>query len=80
MMLLNPKAYSVDYQDPCFQGLVDKTINFFETKGLKQIKKDDQSMVWYDDFLTFVKQEKVFATLLTPGRYGQGDNQITAGI
>jgi acyl-CoA dehydrogenase len=75
MMLLNPKAYSVDYQDPCFQGLVDKTINFFETKGLKQIKKDDQSMVWYDDFLTFVKQEKVFATLLTPGRYGQGDKR-----
>ncbi len=75
MMLLNPKAYSVDYQDPCFLDLVDKTINFFETKGLKQIKKDDQSMVWYDDFLAFVKQEKVFATLLTPGRYGEGDKR-----
>ena len=74
-MLLNPKAYSTDYQDPCFQDLVDKTINFFETKGLKQIKKDDQSMVWYDDFLTFVKQEKVFAILLTPGRYGEGDKR-----
>lgn len=75
MMLLNPKAYSTDYQDPCFQELVDKTINFFESKGLKQIKKDDQSMVWYDDFLAFVKQEKVFATLLTPGRYGEGDKR-----
>ncbi len=74
-MLLNPKAYVADYQDPCFQDLVKKTIEFFETKGLKQIKKDDQSMVWYDDFLAFVKKEKVFATLLTPARYGGKDKR-----
>ena len=74
-MLLNPKAYYTDYQDPCFRDLVDKTIAFFETKGLKQIKKDDQSMVWYDDFLAFVKKEKVFAILLTPGIHGEGDKR-----
>jgi len=75
MMLLNPKAYVTDYQDPCFRDLVEKTIEFFETKGLEQIKKDDQSMVWYDDFLTFVREEKIFATLLTPARYGEGDKR-----
>lgn len=75
MRVLNPKSYSADYQDPCFQDLVDKTIDFFESKGLKQIKKDDQSMVWYDDFLEFIKKEKVFATLLTPARYGGGDKR-----
>lgn len=75
MRVLNPKSYSADYQDPCFQDLVDKTIDFFESKGLKQIKKDDQSMVWYDDFLEFIKKEKVFATLLTPARYGDGDKR-----
>lgn len=75
MRVLNPKSYSADYQDPCFQDLVKKTIDFFESKGLKQIKKDDQSMVWYDDFLEFIKKEKVFATLLTPARYGEGDKR-----
>jgi len=74
-MLLNPKAHRSDYQDPCFQDIIEKTIQFFENKGLKQIKADDQSMVWYDDFLRFVKKEKVFATLLTPARYGDGDKR-----
>jgi len=74
-MLLNPKAHRSDYQDPCFQDIIEKTIQFFENKGLKQIKADDQSMVWYDDFLRFVKKKKVFATLLTPARYGDGDKR-----
>ena len=39
---------------------------FFENKGLEQIKKDDQSMIWYDDFLAFVKEHEIFSTLLTP--------------
>ena len=46
------------------------TIAFFENKGLAKIKEDDQAMVWYEDFLEFIKQEKVFSELLTPAAYG----------
>ncbi len=31
-------------------------------------------MVWYDDFLDFIKEEKVFATMLTPAGYGADDS------
>jgi acyl-CoA dehydrogenase len=50
-----------------------KTIDFFEKKGLKKIKEDDQASVWYDDFLEFIKKEKIFAALLTPSGYGDPD-------
>ena len=50
-----------------------KTIEFFENKGKKKIKEDDQNKVWYSDFLEFVKKEKIFATLLTPSDYGDED-------
>ena len=74
-MLLNPKKYRIDRDDQSFQNLVEKTIAFFESKGLKKIKEDDQAMVWYEDFLTFIKDEKVFATLLTPEAYGGGEKR-----
>jgi len=51
-----------------------KTIAFFEGKGLRKIKEDDQSRAWYADFLEFQKQERLFATLLTPSAYGFDSN------
>lgn len=70
MLLFNPHRYAREHADPRSLELVEKTIAFFEAKGLKQIKADDQAMVWYDDFLDFIKQEQVFADLLTPAAYG----------
>jgi len=74
-MLLNPRQYFSDYKDKAFCSLVEKTIAFFENKGLGQIKADDQSMVWYEDFLDFIKKEEVFSILLTPAAYGQGSQR-----
>ena len=74
MLLFNPKQYHRDHADARSREIVEKTIAFFETKGLKQIKEDDQAMVWYEDFLEFIKDEQVFATLLTPTKYGDGDD------
>ena len=74
MLLFNPKQYHRDHADARSREIVEKTIAFFETKGLKQIKEDDQTMVWYEDFLEFIKDEQVFATLLTPTKYGDGDD------
>ncbi|MCK5539907.1 MAG: acyl-CoA dehydrogenase [Deltaproteobacteria bacterium] len=48
-----------------------KTIDFFENKGLEKIKKDNYERVWYADFLEFIKENRIFATLLTPSQYSQ---------
>jgi acyl-CoA dehydrogenase len=72
VILFNPLNYQRDHADSRSRELVKKTIQFFENKGLKKIKEDDQNMVWYEDFLQFIKEEKVFATLLTPQEYGDG--------
>ena len=50
-----------------------KTIAFFEQKGKRRLKEDDRERVWYADFLEFVKNERIFATLLTPAGYGAPD-------
>ncbi len=69
MNLLNPSQYKRDHADDISLRLALKTIEFFEKKGLRKIKEDDQAMVWYEDFLEFIKEEKVFANLLTPEKY-----------
>jgi acyl-CoA dehydrogenase len=71
-MLLNPKKHVREYPDETSREIMRKTIKFFEKKGKNKIKEDDHKKVWYADFLDFVKQEKIFATLLTPSSYGDG--------
>ena len=75
MILLNPKNYQVKHDDPKTTELIQKTIEFFEQKGLASIKEDDQASRWCDDFLSFIGEEKVFATMLTPKGYGQPDSR-----
>lgn len=75
MFLLNPQKYCKQHQDPVTTELIRKTIDFFEKKGLKKIKEDDQSSIWHADFLEFIKQERVFATMLTPSGYGAADSR-----
>ncbi|HSO19212.1 MAG TPA: acyl-CoA dehydrogenase [Desulfosarcina sp.] len=69
-MLFNPQTALFDHLDAPSREIMQKTIAFFETKGKRRLKQDDHDRVWYDDFLQFVKQEKIFASLLTPSRYG----------
>ncbi|MBM3182612.1 MAG: acyl-CoA dehydrogenase [Chloroflexi bacterium] len=75
VILLNPKNYNRQHTDPKTREVMLRTINFFESKGLKKIKEDDQAMTWYDDFLNFIKKEQTFATLLTPSGYGDADSR-----
>jgi len=70
MILLNPKHLTRRYSDERSAQIMRKTAAFFEAKGLKKIKEDDQTRVWYQDFLDFLKAEKVFGTLLAPPEYG----------
>jgi len=75
MILLNPKKHKRDYPDKQSKEIMLKTIDFFEKKGKKKIKEDDHAHVWYADFLQFVKDEKLFATLLTPSDLSDGDTR-----
>ena len=70
MILLNPHHYLREYPDERSRQIMLKTIEFFERKGKRRIKEDDHSRAWYADFLEFQKQERLFATLLTPAAYG----------
>ncbi len=69
-ILINPHHEQFDYLDTESRAIMHKTIAFFENKGLDKINHDDRERIWYADFLDFVKQEKIFATLLTPSGYG----------
>ncbi|NPV92128.1 MAG: acyl-CoA dehydrogenase [Firmicutes bacterium] len=75
-LLLNPKRYDRVHPDDKTRQVMEKTIDFFERKGLKSLKEDDQHSRWYDDFLRFIKEERVFATLLTPAGYGEPDSRF----
>ena len=75
-LLLNPKKYDQQWPDKKTQDIFLKTIEFFERKGLKSIKEDDQALRWYDDFVRFIGENEVFATLLTPSGYGDPDSRF----
>jgi acyl-CoA dehydrogenase len=71
MILLNPKQHNRHYKDEESRAIMLKTIEFFEKKGKQKLKEDDHNRVWYEDFLEFVKENKLFYTLLTPEKYGE---------
>jgi len=50
-----------------------KTVEYFESRGKKLLKHNHHERIWYDDFLEFLKETKIFATLLTPEQYADGD-------
>lgn len=69
MYLLNPKKQSFDHLDPESKAIMEKTIAYFENRGKKKLKTDYHERAWYNDFIHFLKENKIFATLLTPAKY-----------
>ena len=53
MALLNPHKADFSNFDKPTQDIFQKTIQFFEKKGLGEMKKEDHEVVWYNDFLDF---------------------------
>lgn len=74
-ILLNPKTEKFGHLDEKSRSLMINTIEYFERKGLKSLKHDDHERVWYAEFLEVVKNEKIFATLMTPAGYGAKDSR-----
>ncbi|HOW83514.1 MAG TPA: acyl-CoA dehydrogenase family protein, partial [Spirochaetota bacterium] len=75
MILLNPKNHVRKYPDEKSRQIMVKTIEYFEKKGLKSIKKDWHEKKWNYEFVEFLKENQVFATLMTPAGYGPADSR-----
>ena len=75
MILLHPHRRDRAYADDRSDEVMRKTIAFFEAKGKRRLKEDDQGAVWYRDFLDLVASEGIFATMCTPTGYGADDSR-----
>ncbi len=75
MILLHPHRRDRQYVDERSDEVMRKTIEFFETKGKRRLKEDDQGAVWYQDFIDFVACEGIFATMCTPTGFGADDSR-----
>jgi len=73
MLLFNPLKHDRRYADPKTRELMQKVIDYFEGLGLEKIKSDFHTKVWNHDFVDFMKDEQVLATLMTPAGYGGPD-------
>lgn len=74
-MLLNPKKPNYDHLDDESKELMLKTIEFFENKGKAKLKHDYNNVVWYQDFIDFIKEVKGFALMMTPKGYGRENSR-----
>ncbi|MEJ2856629.1 MULTISPECIES: acyl-CoA dehydrogenase [unclassified Saccharothrix] len=72
-MLFDPNSFEGTHLDPESRRLLRATIDWFEERGKRRLIADDQSRVWYAEFLEFQAREKLFATFLTPAAEGGGD-------
>lgn len=58
-------------EDPTVKALSD----FFERKGLAQLKKEDRAETWYADFIEYVKEHGIYARFLSPKKYNSLGHQ-----
>ncbi len=65
-MLFNPTTATFENLDPRSRELMERTIEFFESRGKARLKEDHHERRWYRDFLDFVKENRLFSTMLTP--------------
>ncbi len=70
MILFHPQRRDRHYPDERSRVVMEKTIDFFESKGKGKLKADDHAATWYQDFVDFVGRERIFATMCTPSGYG----------
>lgn len=74
-VLFNPHMYSPSHADSITTEKMQKTIDFFEMKGLKEIREDDRMSRWQSDWMAYQKEHKIFSTMLTCKGYGADDSR-----
>lgn len=71
--LLQPRKYKSLIADEGSKSIMTKTVAFFEKMGKEKLLADFNKKVWYAEFVRFIGEEQIFAKLLTPTAYAQGD-------
>ena len=71
MALFNPKTYRGAHPDAHTNDMLEAVVDWFEQRGLKQLKADYHDRAWNYDFVEFMKSRQVLATLMTPEGYGE---------
>jgi len=51
-------------------------LEFFQTKGIAKLKEEDRTEQWYDDWITFQHQHRLYADVLSPARYSNHGNSF----
>jgi len=72
-LLIQPKKYKTLMADKGSRMIMQKTIEFFENMGKTRLLDDFNKKVWYREFIDFIGREQIFARLLTPTAYADGD-------
>lgn len=72
-LLFNPHTYDPQHLDPSTRRHLRALIDWFEQRGKSRLLQDDRDAIWVADFLDFIKQERIFATFLTPAEHGIDD-------
>ncbi|MCP4044969.1 MAG: acyl-CoA dehydrogenase [Gammaproteobacteria bacterium] len=54
---------------------MQKTIQFFEERGLGKLKEDFHERTWYADFIAFMGKEQILATMMTNAENGDADSR-----
>ena len=72
-LLFDPNTYDPTHFDTETRRQLRAVIDWFEGRGKTKLLRDDLEAAWVSDFLDFIKQERIFATFLTPSEYGGGD-------
>jgi acyl-CoA dehydrogenase len=72
-LLFDPNTYDPSHFDPETRRQLRAVIDWFEGRGKAKLLRDDLEAAWVSDFLDFIKQERIFATFLTPSEYAAGD-------
>ncbi|MGC9325900.1 MAG: acyl-CoA dehydrogenase family protein [Desulfomonilia bacterium] len=71
--LIQPKKYTSLMADEGSKAIMEKTVAFFENMGKERLLDDYNKKVWYREFIDFLGREQIFAKLLTPKEYADGD-------
>src|SRR6201997_374304 len=72
-LLFNPNTYDPSHFDAETRRQLRAVSDWCEHRGKTKLLRDDLEAAWVSDFLDFIKQERIFATFLTPSEYGGGD-------
>ncbi len=73
-VIINPRDYKVE--DKAFQEIIDETIDFFESRGLKNLRIDNRNDRDLSDWFKHQGKRKIYARVLTPSAYGDSESRF----